>query len=93
MSASEVTVSFQVTKKKAVANVLDLGVECSSGGSWVDKELALVLESLELVGVPREQDVDVHLTGSDVEGLGVAPGNDLVTMDDSNADRAMCDDL
>lgn len=66
---------------------------CSSGGSWVNKKLALVLERLELVGVSREQDVDVHLAGSDVEGLGVAPGDDLVTMDDSNADRAMCDDL
>lgn len=68
-------------------------MECSGCGSWVDKELALVLERLELVGVSREQDVDVHLACSDVEGLGVAPGDDLVTVDDSNADRAMCDDL
>lgn len=44
--------SIPATKKKdQVANVLDLGMECSSGGSWVDKELALVLERLELVGV------------------------------------------
>ena len=65
----------------------------SRGRAGVDVELVLVLECLELVRVPRDEDVDVQLPLEQRQAGHVAPGDHLVAVDEADLKLAHCDHL
>lgn len=65
----------------------------SCGRTRVDVELVLVLECLELVRVPGNEDVDVQLPLEQRQAGHVAPGDHLVAVDQPDLELAHCDHL
>ena len=58
---------------------------------WVDKELVVVFDGLEYMGMPRNQHVHVHLPRNSTQRVKVASGDTLVAMYHSNLDGRMYD--
>lgn len=62
----------------------------SCGRTRVDVELVFVLECLELVRVPRDEDVDIQLSLEQRQTGHVAPGDHLVAVDETDLKLAHC---
>lgn len=63
------------------------------GRTGVDVKLVLVLESLKLVCVSRDEDVYVQLPLEERQAGHVAPGDDLVPVDEADLELAHSDHL
>lgn len=63
------------------------------GRTRVDVKLVLVLKSLKLVCVSRDEDIDVQLPLEKCQAGHVAPGDDLVPVDEADLELAHGDHL
>lgn len=65
----------------------------SCGRTRVDVELVFILERLELVRVPGDEDVDIKLSLEHCQTGHVAPGDHLVAVDETDLKLAHCHHL
>lgn len=91
--------SFRGNYPPAVSTVtpeVNLPFQCAvgpSGRSRVDVKLVFVLKSLKLVRVSRDEDVHVQLPLEKRQAGHVAPGDDLVPVDETDLELAHGDHL
>lgn len=79
-----------------VTAAVNLPFQCAvgpRGRTGVDVKLVLVLESLKLVRVSRDEDVYVQLPLEKCQAGHVAPGDDLVPVDETDLELAHGDHL
>lgn len=75
---------------------VNLPFQCAvgpSGRTRVDVKLVLILKSLKLVCVSRDEDIHVQLPLEKRQAGHVAPGDDLVPVDETNLELAHGDHL
>lgn len=80
----------------SVASCVSLPFQCAvgpRGRTRVDVKLVLVLKSLKLVCVSRDEDVYVQLPLEECQAGHVAPGDDLVPVDEADLELAHSDHL
>lgn len=66
---------------------------CTSCTTGVDKVSTFVLVCIKLMSVTWQKNIDFHLSGSDVQGFFISPGNYLMAVNNTNAERTVSDDL